>query len=58
VEPVVLIVAHVLAVGADREEVAQQTHLGERRLEILHELLALLFGLLAHGDVAPDSASC
>jgi len=52
--PVVLVVADLPAIGADRKDRLQRLHLGERRLQLLHQPFAIEFLLLASGDVAGD----
>src|SRR5258705_8383918 len=51
-QPVVLIVANLLAVRADRKDLPQRPHLRERLFERADERRALFLGLLALGDVA------
>src|SRR5690606_29869106 len=50
--PEVLVVAHLPAVRADGDYLAQRPDLGQRALQLAHQSLSLLLRLLARGDVA------
>ena len=55
--PIALVIPDFFATGADRQQAAQRLHAGQGLLQLLDELVAFGFGLVAVGDIQHGGAA-